>query len=205
MHAWTFDGPVLAKKVVAFAEKKAKPSSLLGQNKRILDEDDDFSGVVRADATEVTSPADIKVVASVCDDSVVEIETVTSLAQPDWSNSLAVDADGHPHIGFHTRQDGALRYAHIVAGIWKIDVVDDVGTVGVPNSIALDDNGRPTIAYGDLSQRTLKWAHHDGNAWHIETLAQAGDWYLGSGVEPVLSLAMDGDRPHIPGEFAEGA
>jgi len=87
-----------------------------------------------------------------------QTETVDSAGQTGYSNSLAVDADGHPHI-IYLKLDstGRLRYAHWDGTQWQIETVVD-GWVNWYPSLALDAAGRPHISYYDDGWNDLRYA-----------------------------------------------
>ncbi len=66
--------------------------------------------------------------------------------------SLALDGDGHAHIGYYDATNGDLKYAHEGGAGWVIERVDTAGNVGQYASLALDATGSPQIAYYDATQ-----------------------------------------------------
>jgi hypothetical protein len=89
-------------------------------------------------------------------------------------NSLVIDKEGQPLISY---EDGEhIKFAHQVAGSWKVDTVDSFrplgGWVGYRTSIAVDKENRPHIAYD--SGGSLKHAFWDGQRWRTEVLARSG-------------------------------
>ena len=56
------------------------------------------------------------------------------------SRSLALDANGRPHIAYG---EGFLYYAWHDGSQWQIETVDSAGSVGEYTSLALDAAGRP--------------------------------------------------------------
>ncbi|MBC8447726.1 MAG: carboxypeptidase regulatory-like domain-containing protein [Chloroflexi bacterium] len=113
--------------------------------------------------------------------------------------SLALDADGYPHISYYDDINGNLKYAYQDAASWHIETVDDSGViVGEYSSLALDASGYAHISYYDAwhdlysDNKDLKYAYQDGSGWHIETVDREGDVGL------CTSLALDGNgHPHI--------
>jgi hypothetical protein len=105
------------------------------------------------------------------------------------ARSLALDAEGHPHIAYGGDH---LYYAWHDGGAWQLETVDSDARVGQHTSLALDADGRPHISYLDAYNVDLKYAYFDGAAWQIETVDSDG-W-----VGEASSLALDADgRPHI--------
>jgi hypothetical protein len=72
--------------------------------------------------------------------------------------SLALDADGAPHVCYRHEHDQQARYARLVGAEWEIEVVDADGDVGIHNSLVLDGQGRPHLCYYDATQGCLKYA-----------------------------------------------
>ena len=103
-------------------------------------------------------------------------------------NSLALDQDDRPHIGFYDTRNYDLKYAWYSGSDWRIETVDDAIVSSL--CLALDVGGRPHISY--RSRDRLKYAWHDGAEWQIEIVDN--DISLGGS----NSLALDqAGRPHI--------
>ncbi|NIP44062.1 MAG: hypothetical protein GWN61_21260, partial [candidate division Zixibacteria bacterium] len=92
-------------------------------------------------------------------------EVVDDSSCAGYYSSIAVDANNNIHISYYDRQnvsDGNLNYAYKDVSAdnpsWHIDVVDEVGDVGLDTSIALDEFGIPHIAYYDGLNKRLKYA-----------------------------------------------
>lgn len=92
-----------------------------------------------------------------------------SIASPDmeevvgWLNSLALDANGNPVIGYYRLDGGDLKVVHCgnpncTAGN-TITVPDTEGDVGQHPSLALDTSGKPVISYSDVANSDLRVLH----------------------------------------------
>jgi hypothetical protein len=108
--------------------------------------------------------------------------------------SLALDADGVPHVSYLTWRNAksALEYARRVNDRFEIAVVDTKGNAGFGSKLAFHD-GKPIIFYGarpspyspeeaSLDKGVARWAQLDdrwkvdevGPGWHV-ALATGGD------------------------------
>lgn len=91
------------------------------------------------------------------------------------SLSMAVDANGTPHVAYRAEVGGSpdqldVRYATLTAGRWQVETVfsetsaspeQGLGSV----SIALDPYGVPSIAYHHKSTRSLELVSRDGDSF----------------------------------------
>jgi hypothetical protein len=92
------------------------------------------------------------------------VEIVDGPFDDGQSVSLALDAEGCPHIAYNAQYqyDYMLKYARKVGPSWQIETVDDRGWhMGEWCSLALDPEGRTHIAYYD---DTL------GDLWHASAV-----------------------------------
>jgi hypothetical protein len=83
-----------------------------------------------------------------------------------WT-SLALDAQGLPHLSYLDGMGYDLKYAHYDGRDWHIEVVDSAGDVGRFLSLALDPQGRPCISYYDTTNRDLKYACRRGAPYSV--------------------------------------
>ncbi len=111
-----------------------------------------------------------------------------------YYTSLAIDAQGRPHISAYDFANGDLRYlTRSRDGRWTVEIVDAFNTVGDYTSIALDAQGNPHIAYHDVTNGNLKYASRPSGSWVIETVDASGN-----DVGVYASLALDpAGNPHI--------
>jgi hypothetical protein len=91
-----------------------------------------------------------------------------------YDNSLALDAEGSPHISFF--EDTALDYAYKKDGKWVVEKVTDISPhydfYQGSTTILLDRQGSPHIIFGDLG--AVKHAYYDGKEWQVEAIASGG-------------------------------
>jgi hypothetical protein len=118
-------------------------------------------------------------------------------------NSLVLDSQGNPHIGYSSWRKGELRYASWNGKSWSFETIDSRGRddaqAGPPCmavSLAIAADGTPMISY--FQDQTLKFARRQGNTWKrdgvdvLSPLASAGWVALHS------SLILDSaGTPHI--------
>lgn len=107
--------------------------------------------------------------------------------------SLALDNNDQPHISYCDYEQFHLKYAHLTGSLWKKEIVDKTGNVGIYSSIALDSNNQPHISYAEFSPNyNLKYAYKNEGNWNIEFADKNGD------VRKWTSLILDpNQQPHI--------
>ena len=86
-------------------------------------------------------------------------DTVDSTDVTGLYTSIALDADGNPHISYYDDTNNDLRYAYWNGSSWKTETVDSAGNMGSHTSIDLDSNGHAHISYYDATNESLKYAY----------------------------------------------
>ncbi len=119
-----------------------------------------------------------------------QIETVDGTGEVAWNTSLALDAQGRPHITYYDRINDDLKYTFFDGIAWHAETVESAGDVGAGSSLVLDAAGYPHISYTDYTHKNLKYASFDGARWISETVVHPG----GGDTSLVLDAA---GRPHI--------
>ena len=104
-------------------------------------------------------------------------------------NSLALDANGDPHIAY-TQNTSIIAYLHREGQIWYIgDFVAAAGP-GAPVSLALDANGRPHVSFYTGSQsRTLRYASLLDEIWTVEDV----DTEIDTGDRSAITIDPSGE------------
>jgi hypothetical protein len=98
----------------------------------------------------------------------------------DYSCSLAIAADGTPHVLWY--QYGAptggyylhVRYAVLKDGAWLARTVDFEGQTGKWNSLVLDAQGEPHVAYDSFLKGEIKYAYWTGKEWEVRVVDSSG-------------------------------
>jgi hypothetical protein len=72
--------------------------------------------------------------------------------------SIALDADGYPHITYYDGDNQDLEYAYQDDQGWHRETVDSDGDVGRWSSLAIDGDGNLHVAYYDATNETVKYA-----------------------------------------------
>jgi len=116
--------------------------------------------------------------------------------------SLALTADGWPHLSFYEAMNHRLVFAYKDGAGWHSEMVEaDVGASGGHASLALDASGNPHLSYftGLPNEIALRYAFKDGTGWHVETVAAGA-----GGASTSIALGADG-VPRIAYQVATGA
>jgi hypothetical protein len=86
-----------------------------------------------------------------------------------YFTSLALDAEGRPHISYYDWDNGKLKYARWTGANWLVQVVDNAGGLCMRTSIALDTKDRPHITYC-WNYGGLKYARWTGSEWWVQNV-----------------------------------
>ena len=66
---------------------------------------------------------------------------------------IEIDEQGQPHIVYHDRTNGRLKYAIGTSSGWLIHVIDEVGTAGVHANLVMSEDGKPRVSYLSLREK----------------------------------------------------
>lgn len=127
----------------------------------------------------------------------VHVQIVDSLGNAAHDCSLALDAEGNPHISYDNGNYSGLKYASWDGSKWDIQVVDAGGVTGWNgkwSSLSIDSSGSPHISYCAFDEDYdgyLNYAWWNGTGWSTQTVDPSGaGWFT--------SLALDSEgNPHI--------
>ena len=128
-----------------------------------------------------------------------QVRTVDQEGQSGKFNGLAIDGQGHLHIGYaNVAAPAAMRYAYWDGKSWMTEVVEGMKkegdpTVGYSACVALDKQGNPHVAYMNVSQPALRYAVRRNGRWQIETV----DRVSGVGYPDRNSIAIYDNIPYI--------
>ena len=129
-----------------------------------------------------------------------QVRTVDQEGQSGKFNGLAIDGQGHLHIGYAnvSAMTAGMRYAYWNGASWLTEVLDgqrqnDGGTVGYSACIVLDKQGNPNVAYMNVSHPSLRYAVRRNGRWQIETV----DTVSGVGYPDRNSIAIYDNIPYI--------
>ncbi|MCK9581280.1 MAG: hypothetical protein M0Q92_12655 [Methanoregula sp.] len=90
-----------------------------------------------------------------------EIATVdagsSKFSDTGYMPSVALDADGRPHISYYDADNGDLRFASWDGAKWILETLDEKGDVGAYSSLAIDSHNQPYISYYDATKQTLRF------------------------------------------------
>lgn len=113
-----------------------------------------------------------------------------------YSNTIAVDAAGVPHLAYSNMSDPQLRYATRKNDRWEVQVVDRLANAGYPDrhSIALDAAGNPYISYYDAGRGLLKLARRIGPRWSTEVVDANGGFTSSLAIHEGTVWISFGDR-----------
>lgn len=107
-----------------------------------------------------------------------------SLGDTGMGNSIALDNDGNPMVSYF--DTSALKFAQVVKGTWKFDVIDSFprldqwGWRYFRSNTVLDKSGHPHIGYE--SPLGLKHAWWDGQQWKTQVILAPTGSFFNSGM-----------------------
>jgi len=101
--------------------------------------------------------------------------------------SIAIDANGRPHIIYYDSLHNVMKYARKAGGGW---VIEPVTRTDGPVSLVLDSQGRPHIAF---TENTLVYYGYrrDNGTWTFSYVQDVAGYSV-SGSSPVLTLDASG-------------
>ncbi len=120
-----------------------------------------------------------------------QVETVdTGLSSESGGHtSMALDAEGTPHISYFDHWNGTVKYASKDATGWRTEVLPTGFEYfrGTSTSLAVDANGYPHIGFRiAYPAYNVMYAHLDATGWHVEVVdADVETW------QDYISLALD--------------
>ncbi len=88
--------------------------------------------------------------------------------------SLALDAQGFPHISYMDDTLRDLKYAYKDSLGWHQQTLDWNYSVGLCTSLALDRQGYPHITYYDMDNERLKYIYKDAGGWKPPIILDGG-------------------------------
>jgi hypothetical protein len=99
-------------------------------------------------------------------------------------SSLALDAEGDPHIAYDDGHEFTnLKYAVRKGGIWETGIIDRgingvlAGNTGFDPWLKLSPAGNPAVSYRDGSYfGSLMYAEMEGDSWKITKVDKGWDW-----------------------------
>ena len=104
------------------------------------------------------------------------------------ASSLALDADGNPHVAYVSHFAAGLRYAYKDGDGWQVQVVTGAASSSAGVSLALNSDNRPHLSYaGGSTGPEMQYAFHDGITWQFETIDP-----ISPGGNISLALGADG-------------
>lgn len=126
------------------------------------------------------------------------LETVEVGTPSGLSTSIALDADGRPHIAYLDRGSDAVKYTTRGPEGWGMRIVESGGGFTGDTNLVLDSEGRPHISYFNGRAGFVTYAAWNDSAWRIQRVERA----LSVGAN---SLAVDSSGGvHVAYSFING-
>ncbi len=131
----------------------------------------------------------------------------TTVASLFARNTLAIDANGTPHVAYMDFAAKDVKYATRDGLGWLIEVVEDGAALDTPDvtsmpSLALDSQGRPHVVYAASRDGAYALIHAVRNSviWNYDIVTTSTDWFFN------YRLALDvNDQPHVVYSIYSGA
>ncbi|MFN2544735.1 MAG: hypothetical protein ABR600_09250 [Actinomycetota bacterium] len=108
--------------------------------------------------------------------------------------SLALDADGYPHVAYYTSR-GEVRHAHSVGAPWEVTPIAQAGRThpaGWSASIALDKKGTHYIAWYDANDDQIRLATNSSGKFKEIPVTGTQQGEL-----PQVAVAPDGSTVYV--------
>ena len=83
----------------------------------------------------------------------------------EYNCSVAIAADGTPHVIWYQENNVHLKYAVLEKGTWLARTLDFDQQTGKWNCMVLDAQGNPHISYDVFTKGEIKYAYWDGKDW----------------------------------------
>jgi hypothetical protein len=127
-----------------------------------------------------------------------EVRTIDFTTGSGKFNSIAIDSQGRPHVGYANVSEGtaSVRYGRWNGQSWDLSLLEGgVSGYGAWSvKLALDKKDTPHIAYTDVVSKLVKYAVRRGDKWEVETV----DAIEREGYPDRNGLALDDNgRPYI--------
>jgi hypothetical protein len=108
------------------------------------------------------------------------------VGQGDIHPQIAIGSDDSVHIAYFTYPQKALRYVHIVDGVWSFQAIDSTTDTSMHYlSMDVDVNGKVHICYNDYAGKIcmLMYATNAGGEWVNKVVDETGTVYWANDIE----------------------